>query len=210
MRIIDLSQTYQNGMSQFPGQPPAAFTRISSVEKDGCQVTDFHALVHVGTHCDAPAHFVLGGRTIDNVPLDRFVGEAVVVDLQDLKQTTITPEHMQKFDVHAGDIVLFKTASWREWNTPKYNDVCPYFTEECAEWLVARGVRSIGLDFISPDAVDTVDSPVHHIVLAAELGIVENLRNLEEIKVPRVFFAAAPLKIRGGDGAYARAFAVEF
>ncbi|USG64482.1 cyclase family protein [Brevibacillus ruminantium] len=211
MRIIDLSQVFEPGMPQYPGQPDVVFQQVARVESDGYQVTDFHSVVHVGTHCDAPAHFIPNGETIDSIPLERFVGEAVIVDVKlDGSQRELGPAVLEGADIRPGDIVLFRTGLSEKWGTAAYENEFPYFGEELAKELVARGVRAIGLDFISPDPIETETFPAHHIFLGNKLGIVENLRNLDVIDRERVFFAAAPLNIKGSDGAFARAFAVLF
>lgn len=211
MRIIDLSQTMEPGMQQYPGQPIAAFHRISNVAEHGVQVTDLHTVVHVGTHCDAPAHFILDGETMEQVPLERFVGEAAVVDVTSLPARAMTPAVLEGQDIRPGDIVLFHSGSCQKWGDPAYLTTYPYIGEALAHALVDMGVKAIGLDFISPDPVEEDgSSPAHHILLGHRLGIVENLRHLDRIASRRVFFSAAPIKIKGGDGAFARAYAVEF
>ncbi|CAM5795587.1 cyclase family protein [Brevibacillus borstelensis] len=210
MRIIDLSQVLESGMPQYPGQQVAEFKQVSQVESDGFQVTDFHAVVHVGTHCDAPAHFIQNGETIEAIPLERFVGEAVIVDVHLDGQREMSPAVLEGADIRPGDIVLFRTGLSKQWGTDAYETDYPYFGEELAKELVERGVRAVGLDFISPDPIETENFPAHHIFLGNKLGIVENLKNLEQIDRKRVFFAAAPLKIKGSDGAFTRAFAVLF
>ncbi|QQE73575.1 cyclase family protein [Brevibacillus composti] len=211
MRIIDLSQVLETGMPQYPGQPDAVFRQVAQVQSDGYQVTDFHAVVHVGTHCDAPAHFIEGGETIESIPLERFVGEAVIVDVRlPDGQREMGPSVLAGADIRPGDIVLFRSGLSQKWGTEAYETAFPYFGEELARELVERGVRAVGLDFISPDPIETDSYPAHHIFLGNRLGIVENLKNLELIDRERVFFAAAPLAIKGSDGAFTRAFAVLF
>jgi arylformamidase len=210
MQIYDLSQILENGMSQFPGQPSFELSKLSDVENEGCQVTDFHSVVHVGTHCDSPAHFILNAQSIENTPLENFVGEAVIVDVLKKEGREILLEDFHTDEIKKGDIVLFRTGAWERWNTLEYASSCPYFSEEAAKWLVEKGVRCIGLDFISPDSAETIDSPIHHILLGAGITIIENLRALEQIKKNRIFFSAAPLKIKDGDGAFTRAYAIEF
>jgi len=210
LRIIDLSQTMETGMPQYPGQPDASFVQVSRVETDGFQVTDVHSVVHVGTHCDAPAHFILHGETIETIPLDRFVGEAVIVDVPPSSERELKPNVLDGVAFSPGDILLFRTGTSAKWGTEAYKSEAPYFGEELALELVRRGVKTIGLDFISPDPVETETFPAHHIFLEARLGIVENLINLEQLDRPRVFFSAAPIKIKGSDGAFARAYAVLF
>ncbi len=99
MKVIDLSQTFENNMSQFPGTPTIQLEAITSVEETGYQVTDFHSVVHVGTHCDAPAHFISGATTIDQLPLDQFVGEAVLIDVTHVQERKLPKEVLHNADI---------------------------------------------------------------------------------------------------------------
>lgn len=210
MRIIDLSHVMRNGMPQYPGQPDISVKQVARVESDGFQLTDLHADVHVGTHCDAPAHFIAGGKTMDHVPIERFVGDAVIVDAFPQDGREMLPSVLKGKDIRPGDIVLFRSRMADKWGDPDYLREFPYIGEALANDLVARRVKAVGLDFLSPDPVETETFPAHHILLANELGIVENLRNLDLIDVPRVFFSAAPIVVENGDGGFARAFVVIF
>ncbi|KEK24400.1 cyclase family protein [Bacillus gaemokensis] len=210
MKVIDLSQTFENNMSQFPGTPRIHLEPITSVEKAGFQVTDFHSVVHVGTHCDAPAHFISGATTIDQLPLDQFVGEAILVDVTHVQERKFPKEVLHGAEVKEGDIVIFHSNLSGKWNTEAYEKEAYHLSEELAEELVRLKVKSVGLDFISPDEVTTETSPIHHILLGNDIYLIENLTNLDAIEAKRFFFSAAPLKIKNSDGAFARAFAVIF
>ncbi|MGI2826519.1 cyclase family protein [Bacillus cytotoxicus] len=203
MKIIDLSQTFENNMSQFPGTPAIHLEAITSVEEAGFQVTNFHSVVHVGTHCDAPAHFISGATTIDQLPLDHFVGEAILIDVTNRKERKLPKEVLHHAGVKEGDIVIFRSNLSNKWNTEAYEKEAFYLSEELAEELVKLKVKSVGLDFISPDEVTTKTSPIHHILLGNDIYLIENLTNLDEIETKRFFFSAAPLKIKNSDGAFA-------
>ena len=116
---------------------------------------------------------------------------------------------MHNTDIKEGDIVIFHSNLSTKWNTEAYEKEAFYLSEELAEELVQLKVKSIGLDFISPDEVTTETSPIHHILLGNNIYLIENLTNLDAIETKR-FFSAAPLKIKNSDGAFARAFAVIF
>ncbi|KFN03237.1 cyclase family protein [Bacillus clarus] len=210
MKVIDLSQTFEKDMSQFPGTPKIHLEPITSVEEAGFQVTDFHSVVHVGTHCDAPAHFISGATTIDQLPLDQFVGEAILIDVTHVQERKLPKEVLHGAEVREGDIIIFHSNLSEKWNTDAYEKEALYLSEELAKELVKLKVKSVGLDFISPDEVTTETSPIHHILLGNNIYLIENLTNLDAIKTNRFFFSAAPLKIKDSDGAFARAFAVIF
>lgn len=210
MKIIDLSHPYKVGMTQFPGTPDLDVRQIAQIEEGGFRVTDFHAVVHVGTHCDAPAHCVVGAPTMEAFPIDTFIGEAVVVDACVKESREIGVEVLEGYDIKPGDIVLIRTGYCKFWNEPVYVEDSPYLTEELASKLVELKVKAVGVDFLSPDRVDSTTSPVHHILMENNVIIIENLANLKEIDVHRVFFAAPPVLIDKADGGFTRAFAVIF
>lgn len=142
MRIIDLSQVLESGMPQYPGQQVAEFKQVSQVESDGFQVTDFHAVVHVGTHCDAPAHFIQNGETIEAIPLERFVGEAVIVDVHLDGQREMSPAVLEGADIRPGDIVLFRTGLSKQWGDGCLRNRLPLLRRRTGQG--AGGARSSG------------------------------------------------------------------
>lgn len=207
MRIIDLSQPYKKGMTQFPNTPPMDERQIAQIHEGGFRVTDFHAIVHVGTHCDAPAHVIEGAKTMDEIPLDTFIGEAVIVDADVSAELEIKADVLKNYEIKEGDIVLIRTGYSKYWNKPEYVEKSPYFSPELAQALVDLKIKAIGVDFLSPDPVVS-DSPAHKILLGSDIPIIENLNRLEEIDVPRVFFSAAPILVDKADGGFTRAFAI--
>jgi len=208
MKIIDLSQPYQRGMTQFPNTPPMDVKQIAQIDEGGFRVTDFHAIVHVGTHCDAPAHCLKGAKTMDELPLDTFVGEAVIVDVDLNDGLEIRPDVLKNHEIKPGDIVLFRTGYSKYWGKPEYVEKSPYFSEELASALVELKIKAVGIDFLSPDPVDSTVSPAHKILMGHNIPIIENLNRLEEINEARVFFSAAPILIDKADGGFARAYAI--
>lgn len=205
MKIIDLSHSYEVGMTQFPGTPPIDIKQITSIEKDGFRVTDVHSVVHVGTHCDAPAHYIPGGKTIDQISLDHFIGEAVIVDANLQDSYIIDSDVLDGYDILKDDIVLLRTGYCKFWGKPEYVEKAPHISERLAQKLVDLDIKALGIDFLSPDPID--GESAHHILLGAEIPLIENLCNLDKIDVSRVFFSAAPLLIDKSDGGFTRAFA---
>jgi len=208
MKIIDLSHPFHVGMTQFPGTPPIDIKQIAQIDEGGYRVTDFHTIVHTGTHCDAPAHCLKGAKTMDEIPIDAFVGEAIIVDVNVDEDKEIKPDVLKNYDIKPGDIVLLRTGYSKYWNTDKYVNDSPYLSEATAQALVDLKVKAIGLDIISPDKVEDNTAPVHKIFMRNNVQIIENLNRLDEIDKPRVFFAAAPILVDKADGGFTRAFAV--
>jgi kynurenine formamidase len=182
------------------------------------QVSSVRQSLHTGAHIDSPLHVYRDGITTAEIDLSQVIGEAVVVDL-----SFVDPEHGVTVDdlrrggadqVRAGDIVLLRT-DWTDkmygtW--PDYFTRSPFFPPESAEWLVARGPKSIGFDFFEeycarlPD-FGSEDFPMHRVILGAGIVIMEGLTNLGALPRRRVPFSAPFYRIEGTEGAPARFFA---
>lgn len=208
MKIIDLSQPFRNDMPQFPGTPPIGIEQIAQISDGGFRVTDFHSVVHTGTHCDAPAHCVEGGKFLDELELDTFVGDAIMIDVSVDESREISANILEGVDILPGDIVILRTGYSKYWGQDRYIDDSPYLSEELAKALSELEIKSVGIDFLSPDEVDSTTSPIHNILMGKGIPFIENLANLDKIDRQRFFFSAAPVLIDKSDGGFARAFAV--
>jgi kynurenine formamidase len=197
-------------MPVFPGDPEVAAEPALDVVRDGCAVTAWRLGSHSGTHVDAPSHVVPGGADLDALDLGLFTGPAVVVDV-----SGAGPGERIGWGAFAerepafgpGVVVLVRTGWDARWGGPSYADH-PWLDAEVAERLVAAGVRTLGVDALSPDATGSTDLAVHHAVLGAGGVLAENLRDLGAVQAmarPRV--ALLPLRLAGGDGAPVRAVA---
>jgi len=165
--------------------------------------------MHCGTHMDAPFHFFDDGLTIDQVPLDVCVGQALMIDLRhNLVNGTIEPSHLKP---HEGKIretrrIILHTEWSAKWGTLEFFTNHPIFTPEAGQFILDCGVRLVGVDFPS---VDRPPFPIHIIFLGHGLVIVENLTNLAAIKKEVFDFIVLPLKFTGRDGSPVRAIALE-
>ncbi|KAF4598866.1 Cyclase 1 superfamily protein [Pleurotus pulmonarius] len=212
--IVDLSHNLENNMQTYPGDPLFRSHPHASIKPDGYAVSRFSMGSHTGTHVDAPSHFIVNGRTIDQIPLSTFVGPVVVVDV-----TSKKPRGKIEWDsdlaiyadrMSSGVILLIRTGWSRFWGTPGYLDH-PYLTREAAERIIATGVRAVGVDSLNPDET-VIDGEgeggfgVHEIILGADGVIVENLTGLEMVK-EGMTVQFIPLKLAGSDGSPVRALA---
>jgi arylformamidase len=102
---------------------------------------------HTGTHVDAPAHFIDGAPTLEQVSLDRMVGPAQVLDLRGL--AAINAAALRRHEIHPGDIVLFHTDNSERWRLPGFQKDFTYVTRDAGEYLVERRVRTVGIDYLS-------------------------------------------------------------
>jgi kynurenine formamidase len=182
------------------------------------QASSVHQSLHTGAHIDSPLHVFRDGITTAEIRLDQVMGEALVVDLSFVGGNHgVTIDDLRRGGadaVKAGDIVLLRTG-WTDtmygtW--PAFFTQSPFFPPESAEWLVAKGPKSIGFDFFEeycarlPD-FSSEDFPMHRVILGAGIVIMEGLTNLGALPGRRVDFAAPFYKIAGTEGAPARFFA---
>lgn len=205
MHLIDISVPLHNGMVVWPGDQPLSLERMRFLERDGANVSRLSLSLHTGTHVDPPAHFVRGGRTVDDLPLDVLVGPADVIDLSGV-------ERIAAADLEASPIpadcrrLLLRTRNSRYWALrdtafhPDYVALLP----DAAQWVIDRGIQLVGIDYLSIEARGLPGHPVHQALLEAGVIIVETL-NLTCAAPGRYQLACVPLRIAGGDGAPARA-----
>lgn len=220
LRLVDLSLplTEDMNVSAFPN--PAfmpAITHSWSLPRyvspcKGMAKRIFMMDEHTGTHVDVPFHFDPDGPTLDKVPIDRFLGEAKLLDLSDRKPNeeitrAMIEEAMSKLHVpiRVGDIILLKTTKV-PWGSPGYFDF-KSIGKTGAEKLVELGVRSVGIDMNSADTLSDLSKPAHTILCQGRIPIFENLIELEKIKAESFEFFGLPMNMKGATGSPVRAVA---
>jgi len=210
MTIYDISLTISPSLPTWPGDPGLVLEQFESMDKGAhANVTSISSSVHLGTHVDAPHHFLNDGRTIESLPLDVLTGPCYVTQLPD-GIDAITAEVLERTEI-SSDMkrVLFGTSNSHQWVTgeSKFLEDFVAITEDGAEWLVERGVQLVGVDYLSVAPYGDSE-PTHKVLLKAGIVIVEGL-NLS--KVMRGFYDlyCLPLKIAGSDGAPARAILIQ-
>lgn len=230
-KFVDLTLVLDSNRIQgYPGDDPFVFRQVSIDGQDGCSNIKIGSVtfgsVHTGTHLDAPFHFIPNGKTIEQIPLSDLIGPALVIDLsgnelqprQQITWADLSPWHAH---MREGVTVLVYTGwSERHWYTPQYYHH-PYLTADAAEGLVASGVRTVGLDTLSPDEtpIDGIGGKYgfkfHEIFLGAGGIIAENLVNLSALTEEEGtadgrgmwMVNLIPLSLHGSDGSPIRAFA---
>jgi arylformamidase len=209
-QVIDLTHPLAAGMPFYPGTEPPAFSEAYSVAEHGYAELRLTMLTHTGTHVDAPAHMLAAGQTLDDYPAGWFVGRATVIDVAQVQGGVIEQADLEPHrDALAGlDHVLLHTGWSARWGQASYYDGYPVLSEEAARWLVASGLRGVGVDAVSVDAAGSTSFAVHRVLLESGLVIVENLTGLELLRGRTFLFCCLPLKITGADGAPVRAVAM--
>jgi kynurenine formamidase len=201
--IIDLTYPLSEQTVMFPEFPQPEIEPFYTIEKEGANVSLLNFVSHVGTHIDAPRHMLEGTRTVDELSLERLIGEAVVVDVS-LRQNPalISLADLKQYEnsILPGDILLVITGVYKVYGTPAYNTTYPALTTDAAHWLVKKGIAAYATDATSIEVPGSSGNPAHKILLGSEIPIIENLCNLDRLSQPRVRFICLPLKVKGGDG----------
>jgi len=196
-------------MPVYPGLPRPSFAPIARVEEDGYAMSEYRLLNHIGTHLDAPSHQIAGGDTLDDLPLERLVTDAVTIDVSDrepgaLGRVELEP-HLPK--IRVGDIVFLHSGNARNWGSDAYWTDWSYPDAAAARALIERGISGVGFDGPSADPVDTTTFDLHRVWLGAGRIIIENATNLDQLP-ERAQIVVAPLKVRDANGGPARIFAL--
>jgi arylformamidase len=210
LEILDISVSLNAGLPVWPGDPQIVLERYRCIsEGNASNDSRIACSVHSGTHVDAPAHFIENGATIEQLPLDVLIGSATVVEL--LNDDIITPEILQALTL-PGEIkrLLFKTKNSALWDDPahQFNPDFVALSADAAAWLVKKGVRLVGVDYLSVQLFKDIKPLTHRILLEAGVIIVEGL-NLQSVRQGSYQLICLPLKLAGSEGAPARAILIE-
>jgi len=196
---IDISYPIVNGLPQWPGDPIKMIPYREIGENSVARVTKLEWISHFMTHVDAPAHFIAGGLCIDDLSLDHWSGEAIVVEVEgDAIEEKHVPEDCQ------GLCILFKSSNFELWASSHFREDYVYITGPAAHLLVARGAKLVGVDYLSVDKWDTNEFPSHYTLLGSGVTILEGI-DLRSITPGKYELVAFPLKIVGCDGSPVRA-----
>lgn len=220
MTIIDLTQTMQPGMPDWNGCCGFNLKKTTSDEVS-ILVQEISTPVGIGTHLDAPLHFIHSGCDVSEVQLENLLTTAVVVDVrtQAYENYFLSKSELVDFErVHGkipeGALVLLLTGWSQYWFCPdKYRNPdenghmhFPGFGEDAVDYLLEKNIVGIGIDTLSPDG-SNMSFPVHHKILGAGKYIIENLCHLEKLPAVGARVMALPLKIKNGSEAPCRVIA---
>ena len=206
-KIIDISLGISSSMLTWPSDPGVSIEPASRIS-DGkaANVSELHCGTHTGTHIDPPLHFLADGEPIDQIDIDALIGPAVVADLTAVEYD-IDAEVLEGLNLPAGvERLLCHTRNSEFWKqqSPEFTEDYVAVTADGATWLVERGIRLIGVDYLSVEHRHTPGHPTHLTLLSAGVVIVEGM-NLDGVPAGDYTLICLPLKIVDGDGGPARA-----
>jgi kynurenine formamidase len=225
--VIELSNPVGDGIPVWPSFPPVDLERTSLAARDGFTMERLEMRSHTATHIDAPAHFIPEGKTVDDFPIDAFMGEGVVVDLTPKEpEEPITRADIEAYEseIQPGDVVMLHTG-WDEYygQTPEYLFEFPYLTGEAAKYIVSLDPKAVGTEGASVGgwydevpahgpSTDVHPADSHLPLLENDVIPIEEVRNLDQVldgaESRRADFFFPPLNVQGTGGCSVRAFAL--
>ena len=204
MSWIDVSVPIEDGMIIWPGDPPFISERVKTIAESGvCNVTRLDFGAHTGTHVDAPIHFIDGTAGVETTSLDVLMGPAWVVDAGAVRGA-LDAAAIRSLDIPDGETrLLFRTTNGSIWSRGVFTRDFVALNAAGADELVARGIRLVGVDFLS---VAAVDDPIgtHRSLLGAGVVVLEGL-DLRSVEPGPYELICLPLRVVGSDGGPARA-----
>jgi arylformamidase len=202
-RWIDVTVPLDAGTVRWPGDRAFELVRESVVEDGGeCNLSSFAMSAHLGTHMDAPLHYLASGESMDGLAFEAVIGPARVIEVAGGQ---VTGEELERHSIRAGERILLKTSnSDSVWHHEPFRRGYAHITESGAEHLAARHPAVMGVDYLSVGGPDESGGEVHRILSRAGIWIVESL-NLHGVQPGEYEFVCLPLRIAGIEGAPARA-----
>jgi len=217
-RVFDLTQPLYHNCPCWPDLQPPTIEKMLFIPKSDSNVEKLNLNTHTATHVDAPYHKLSDGITVDQIPVDTWIGEGIVADVDFLgDKDLITAKILEETAAHMieGDIVMLHTGwgSHRAF-TRKYLKDWPALDETGARWLVKKKARAVGTDALSIDLYylpEDTGPVAHNVLLKAGVPIVEELflGEIAKIAHKRWTFFCLPILIKGAGGSLARAIAID-
>lgn len=203
--FVDLSHIIEDGLVTYKGLPAPVICDYLSREKSKevyetgtqFQIGKIEMVSNTGTYIDCPFHRYENGKDLSEVGLEAFADiDGIVIRVDYRKGLAIGAEFFQGKDLQ-GKAVLVNTGWDIHWNTEAYFQNHPHLTADAAEYLHRAGVKLVGIDSMNIDSIQGKSRPVHSILLASEILIVEHLCNLGNLPDTGFTFSAVPPKVKG-------------
>lgn len=206
-RIYDISTPVRPGGLVYPGNPGIAFESQQAISAGaGANVSRIDFGSHTGTHVDAAKHFFDDGQTVDRVPLEKLVGPALLIAMDD-EVRAVGAADLKRHDLGNHTRILIRTRNSRLLDEPAFVPDYTYLAPDGAEYLVSRGVELVGVDYLSIEQFHSGHHRTHRTLLGKDVVIVEGLA-LAEPAPGEYELVCLPLRLEGLDGAPARAILI--
>lgn len=208
-KIIDVSRTISKDSVVYPEDSKLEMNEICSIGIDSpCNITGLGQwTTHFLTHVDPPLHFIKDGKSLDDIPLSRFMGRVKVIEIPD-DCKAITRLEIEDRNIEINDNVFFKTSNSQIETEDLFKPDYVYLSKDGAEFLAEKRVNLVGIDYLGIDKYEDEEYPAHNCLLSNEIIILEGLY-LENIKEGIYGFVALPLKIKNANGSIVRAILIE-
>lgn len=205
-KYYDLTAKITEKTVVFPGDPEYKSENICSLYK-GAQyhLCHMHLGNHIGTHIDFPAHVIKGGKTSNDFPIENLIGFGLILEVPDIEKS-INKTFVKKQPILSNDFVFFKTSNSKLPKQGEFTDKYVYIEPEAAEELLRKGVKIVGIDYISVDQYEAENLPVHKSLLEKDVLIVEGLE-LSDAPIGRCKIYILPINVHEMDGLPARVVA---
>jgi arylformamidase len=202
MKLIDVSVPLDAKLPTYPNNPPFSLEAVKRIARgDSSNVSTLHMSAHTGTHVDAPRHFFDDGPGTEALSLEMLIGRARVIEVS--SRTGVAAEDLSTVDLSADVRVLIKTHNSHLWSVPEFQRDYVGVTESGAKYLVAHGVKVVGVDYLSVEQFRKAGAPAHHVLLGAGTIVIEGL-DLRDVEPGVYDMYCLPLRVVGSDGAPAR------
>jgi len=225
LRVLDLSHPVNAGFPSWPGEAGLTIEPGSDLRRDGYFTRVFRMPEHFATHLDAPAHFSAGAAPVDEIPIERLICPAVVIDVRDAAARDddycLAASRVERWEeehgrIPAGALVVLRTG-WaarlpdvaRYLNADQHGTLhFPGFSAEAVRMFLERGASGIATDTMSADCGASREHPVHHLCFGGGMFQIENLADREDLPEAGALVLVAPLRLEGGSGAPCRVLAL--
>lgn len=204
IRWIDISVPLRNDLVHWPGDPSPKIEQQSDMEAgDDYNASTISMTLHAGTHIDAPCHFIRKGKAINEMPFEAMMGPARVIEILDPE--SVKPDELKRHRIRRGERILFKTLnSARCWKTNRFVEDFVYVSQNAAQYLSARQIRTLGVDYLSAGGFNKDGIKTHRTLLQAGIWLIEGL-DLSRVRPGRYQLICLALKVFRGEAAPARA-----
>lgn len=195
-KTYDVTRAITDKMLVYPGDREVSYRRRLTIEKDGYNWSEIESGTHIGTHMDAPLHFIQNGASLDDFPFELMFTKVSVVetDAKMLDRKTLSGLNVKDWRV-----VFFKTQNQKLWSQNSFSENFVSLTPDGADFLVEMGTKLVGIDYLSIEAHDAHTYPVHKILLSRNIFIIEGLY-MNEVPAGEYDLFCFPLKLKDGDG----------